>query len=190
MHHTRARLHAALLAAGLAGTLCLGACAGNSARRAHDEPVMLAPGAELAPLAFMAGRWVVVEDNGIVQEEHWMAPRGRSMMAMFRRVLPDGRPAFHEIASLTSEDGQILLRLRHFHGKLEARENESEAMVMRLDVTGPGTARFAGVTNTRGVASVTYRAVGADRLACDIAFDPASGRQDETITMTRLGASR
>lgn len=187
MNRSHVILRTAVLAASLAATLWLGACA---ARSAAVEPAMIAPVTDLEPFAFMAGRWVVVEDNGVVQEEHWMAPRGRSMMAMFRRILPDGRPAFHEIAALTSEDGQVLLRLRHFHTKLEAREGESDAMVMRMVASGPGTLRLIGVTNTRGVATVTYRALGADRLACEIAFEPEAGRTAETITMTRLGASR
>jgi len=48
------------------------------------------PAAALEPLAFMAGAWTQQQANGAMIEEHWMAPRGASMLGSFRRILGNG----------------------------------------------------------------------------------------------------
>jgi hypothetical protein len=168
------------------------------------QSAALSAGPELAPLGFMAGRWAEVTARGVVQEEHWSMPRGRSMMGMFRRVLPDGRVAFHEIVSVTADDRvvtevgaaggtgrEVMLRLRHFHGKLEAREGEEgEIMVMRLGASGADgqgrpMARFDAVAHTRGVRSVTYTRIDGRTMDVSIVFEDAS--RNETIRVTRTG---
>ncbi|MEN9642801.1 MAG: hypothetical protein RIR77_1990, partial [Planctomycetota bacterium] len=46
--------------------------------------------AALEPLAFMTGAWTQAQANGAMIEEHWMAPRGSSMLGSFRRILGNG----------------------------------------------------------------------------------------------------
>lgn len=183
-------------AAAIATIALLTGCASHHGEHAIGaEPRMVASSTELVPLAFMAGRWVEVSPNGTIQEEHWMAPRGKSMMAMFRRVLGNGEPVFHELVSVTAEPEGVLLRLRHFHAKLEARGAESEIMVLKLAQSGQGPdgellARFDAVDNTRGVTSVTYRQIDAGTLTVTINFEPELKRETDVATIVRLGASK
>jgi hypothetical protein len=202
--HSPSRLLAmALCAAALAGTLPGCAAQRQDGARAADA-ALPAPHPRLAPLNFMAGGWVTADagPGKPWNEEHWMPARGASMGAIFRRVGADGRPRFFEVTAVTVETEdpavsgpagqggeQVVLRLRHFHGKLDPRAGETEAMVLRLADAREGVATFTGVSNTRGVTGVTYTRQGADALRLTISYEPeADGTtpEDTIIDLRRV----
>lgn len=154
--------------------------------RSLAAPSPAAPSAALAPLAFMEGAWITAdaEPGKAFSEELWMPPRGTSMAGVFRRVRGDGGPAFFEIVAITVESDGVLLRLRHFHGQLDPREGETDAMVLRLVEAGDGSATFDAVENTRGVARVTYAREASDAMVLRIFFE--GDEQPELIRYARV----
>jgi hypothetical protein len=189
------RLLLALGAAGLAACVSMGGCQQKaqdasapttaSAAPAIELPPNAAPDPALAPFAFMTGRWIGVNPNKTVNEEHWTAARGKSMAALFRQVRRDGFPAFHEISLITAEPDGVVLRLRHLHRQLEVPNNRPGVNVFKLVSAGNNRAEFAGTGDAEGVTSVVYRLVDANTLAVDIAFAPTSKEKGFTSTYTR-----
>ena len=93
-------LQCSLPAATLLAALLMSGCATSTKTSepvavapAVELPAAAAPAAELVPLTFMAGRWICVNPNKTVNEEHWTMPRGNSMYALFRQMRRDGKPA-------------------------------------------------------------------------------------------------
>lgn len=183
-------------------TLCVvaflplvGGCAGKndrpadpSAAAATTTPKSLPPpAAEIAPLAFMSGTWIASDAarGKPFNEEHWSTPIGTSMGGVFRRIRADGKPAFFEIVAITVEPEGTFLRLRHFHGRLDPREGETDAAVYRLAASSPTSAAFTPVSNTRGVSGVTYTLRDASTLLVRVEFEPDAKRDPEVFTMLR-----
>lgn len=158
---------------------------GESTPSAIDLPPSAAPAKELAGLAFMTGRWIGVNPNKTVNEEHWMAPRGNHMLATFRQVRRDGKPAFVEISLVTVEPEGVTLKLRHLHGGLEVPEKRAQVSIFRL-VSANGTrAEFAGTGDAEQVTSVVYELTGPDRLSVTVGFAPTSKEKPFTSVYVR-----
>jgi hypothetical protein len=111
--------------------------------------------ASLADVAFMAGHWVG-GDPGDLSEEVWSAPEGDSMMGMWRFV-KKGATRIYEMLTLTSEEGKVVLRIRHFDPKLVAREEKERAVELLLVVKGPEY-------NVKGIVRLTYTRPADDTL--------------------------
>jgi hypothetical protein len=187
MHTHRLALPALALAllAGCANKPADTAAAAPAPRPALELPANANPDPALAPFAFMTGRWIGVNPNKTVNEEHWTAPRGKSMAALFRQVRRDGFPAFHEISLITAEPDGIVLRLRHLHRQLEVPDTRKNVNVFKLVSAGNNRVEFAGTGDAEGVTSVVYRLVDPNTLAVDIAFAPTSKEKGFTSTYTR-----
>jgi hypothetical protein len=164
-----------------------------------ELPPNTAPAPELLPLAFMAGRWVSVNPNKTVNEEHWSSPRGNHMVALYRQIRRDGKPALVEVSLVTAEkpaagsEGQptkVMLRLRHLHANLEVPENRRELSLFELKQAGDNRAEFVGVGDAAQVTSVVYRLTGPDTLAVDVNFAPDSKEKGFTMNYTREAFSR
>lgn len=148
-----------------------------------ELPPNAAPAPELQPLAFLAGRWVGVNPNQTVNEEHWMAPRGSAMIGTFRQVRLDGKCAFVELSQIALENGEVVLRLRHLHGRLEVPEKRKDVSLFRLQSVGENRVQFAGTGDAEGVSAVIYERTGEDELVQRIEFDPAKS-QEKPFTST------
>lgn len=167
--------------------LAVGIPGGHRTLAAQESPKLpdsAKPAKELAPLAFMAGRWVGVNPNQTVNEEHWMAPRGNHMVGTFRQVRRDGKPAFVEVTLIYVEEGKVHLKLRHLHTKLEVPETRKETSDFELQSTGFHRATFQGVGASKSV-SVEYRLVGFDELRVEVKFAPETGQQGFTSVYRR-----
>lgn len=182
--------------------LALGIIGCQPTREPVTQDDRIAEARELSPphesirdLAFLAGTWVESEARTGVpyNEEHWMLPRGSSVLGMIRRIRKDGVPAFHEITSITREDEGVFLRLRHFHGKLETREGETDPSVFRLvssrSSSVGGSAEFVAVSGTRGVSRVVYTRVD-DLLTLMVYFEPGRQRTLDTFSYRRSPGTR
>lgn len=152
---------------------------------AIELPPNAAPAPELAGLSFMVGRWVCVNPNKTVNDEHWTAARGTSMAALFRQVRRDGKPAFHEVSQITVEPDGVYLRLRHLHAKLEVPDNRKEVSVFKLVSAKDNRAEFAGTGSAEQVTSVVYRLDGPDTLVVDVSFAPTSREKGFSSRYTR-----
>jgi len=119
--------------------------------------------ATLADVAFMAGHWVG-GDAGDLSEEVWSAPEGDSMIGMWRYVAK-GRARIFEILTLTAEEPNVVLRIRHFDPKLVAREAKDRAVELPLVAKGQGEAVFEGAEHgVKGTVRLTYRRGDDDTL--------------------------
>jgi len=131
-------------------------------------PALPAPAPELMPLAFMSGAWVMHQPRGAIIEEHWMPPRGNSMLGSFRRILGNGAVAFYEFTQIVVEEGEVILRQRHLHRKLDIDPRRGEPMVLRLAAVEGRSATFVPVDDPEvaragSLERVTY-ALGEDDM--------------------------
>lgn len=139
-----------------------------------DLPPSAAPAEALKPLSFMAGRWIGVNPNKTVNEEHWTTPRGNHMVGTFHQIRRDSKPAFIEISLVTADKDGVKLSLRHLHGGLEVPEERKELSVFTLKEAGNDRAEFTGTGKAAAVTSVVYRLTGPNELTVDVSFAPDS----------------
>lgn len=182
-----------LLAASL---LLLAACqapAASQSPASAPPPALALPASasadpQLAPLAFLAGRWMCVNPNSTVNEELWTLPLGKSMVGSFRQVRRDGGCAFVELSQIAVEDGELVLRLRHLHGKLEVPAERAELSLFKLRKLTGDRVEFAGTGSAEGVTAVVYERVDATTLRQTIEFDPVKTKEKpftSTYTLER-----
>lgn len=173
--------------------LALGSCQASAPSAAPaPAPLELPESAQadpaLAPLSFLAGRWICVNPNKTVNEEHWTMPRGKSMVGAFRQVRRDGKCAFVEVSQISVEDTGLVLRLRHMHGQLEVPEERKELSLFALRALTPHRVEFAGTGSAEGVTAVIYERVDAHTLTQTIEFDPVKTKEKpftSTYTLER-----
>jgi hypothetical protein len=133
----------------------------------------------------MVGRWVCVNPNKSVNDEHWMTPRGNHMAALFKQARRDGKPALLEVSIVTVEaDGSVKLALRHLHAQLEVPENQKELSIFTLKSAANNRAEFLGSGVGEGM-SVVYRLDGPDTLVVDVNFPQGSKEKPYSMTYHR-----
>lgn len=150
----------------------------------------------LAPLAFLEGRWTQSQANGAVIEEHWMAPRGNSMVATFRRTLGNGATPFYEFTQIMAEKDMVILRQMHVHGNFEPDPKRTDLMRLKLDKVEGNSATFVPVeeplkANAQDMASINYTLKDANTLVLTVTpnapKDPAKPAEKPLVfTMTRM----
>ncbi|QDV10092.1 hypothetical protein Poly30_56540 [Planctomycetes bacterium Poly30] len=133
---------------------------------------------EIAGLRFLHGSWIAVNPNKTVNEETWTLPRGNFLMGTFRQIRLDGDCAFVELSQIALEEGEIVLRLRHMHGRLEVPEGRADISQFKLVSLTKDRVEFAGVNAAESVKSVIYERLSATELQQSILFAPESGEKD------------
>lgn len=134
--------------------LLLGGCAAAPASAAAD--------ASVAGFAFLEGVWTLEQKNGAVIEESWSAPRGKSVLGSFRRVLGNGIAPFYEFTQIVVDDKDgVLLRQIHVHGNFDTDPRRAKPMVLRLEGLDRNRASFVpfeddAKSNAGSLARVTY----------------------------------
>jgi len=88
------------------------------------------PKANINSLSFIVGHWKGEAFGGIT-EEIWTPPLGGSMMCTFKLVIDD-QVKFYEIETISSIDGSLILRLKHFHSNLKGWEEKDETVDFKL----------------------------------------------------------
>jgi hypothetical protein len=182
-----------ILAAALIPIALLAAGAKQEAKPAAEPlpplelPASANPAPELAELAFLAGRWVGVNPNGTVNEEHWSAPRGNHMVALFRQVRRDGKPALIEVSLITAEAEGIFLRLRHLHTNLEVPASRADVSLFTLKSAENNRVEFAGTGAAEQVTGVVYRLTGPHEMTVDVSFAPDSKEKGFSMKYRREG---
>ena len=157
-------------------------------KKMQPLPASAAAAKELEPLAFMAGRWIGVNPNNTVNEEHWTAPRGNHMVGTFHQIRRDGKPAFVEVSLISVEKEGVRLRLRHLHTGLEIAKGREEASDFMLKSAGNNRAEFSGIGKTAMVTSVVYRLVGKNQLVVETQFAPETKEKGFTSVYFREGS--
>jgi hypothetical protein len=167
-----------------------------AAAAADAKPAAPKVAKALAPLAFLEGRWTQNQANGATIEEHWMAPRGNSMVATFRRTLGNGATPFYEFTQIMAEKDMVILRQMHVHGNFEPDPKRTDLMRLKLDKVEDNSATFVPVeeplkANAQDMASINYTLKDANTLVLTVTpnapKDPAKPAEKPLVfTMTRM----
>ena len=167
-----------------------------AAAAADAKPAAPKVAKALAPLAFLEGRWTQNQANGATIEEHWMAPRGNSMVATFRRTLGNGATPFYEFTQIMAEKDMVILRQMHVHGNFEPDPKRTDLMRLKLDKVEGNSATFVPVeeplkANAQDMASINYTLQDANTLVLTVTpnapKDPAKPAEKPLVfTMTRM----
>jgi hypothetical protein len=146
--------------------------------------------------AFMEGRWTQQQANGASIEEHWMAPRGNSMVGTFRRTLGNGVTPFYEVTQIMAESDMVILRQIHVHGNFEPDPKRTDLMRLRLEKIEGKSATFVPVdpplkANAQDMASIRYELTDPDTLVLTVTpnapKDPAKPAEKPLVfTMKRM----
>jgi hypothetical protein len=102
--------------------------------------------AALADAAWLAGHWTGPGLGGLC-EEVWVPPLAGSgeMLGMFRWVR-EGKTAMTEHCSLATDGESLTLRIRHFDGSFNAREDKDKPTTFRLVRAEKDALYFDGLT--------------------------------------------
>jgi hypothetical protein len=103
------------------------------------------PPATIQDVAWIAGHYAC-EALGGTAEEIWLPPRAGAMLATFR-MIRDDKPSFYEIATISEENGSLMLRILHFDAALHGWEKEKNGpQQFPLVKLEKGKAYFSGFT--------------------------------------------
>jgi hypothetical protein len=132
----------------------------------------------LEPLAFMAGTWTQQQAKGAMIEEHWMRPRGASMLGSFRRLLGNGAVPFYEFTQIVAEKDRVVLRQIHVHGNFDTDPRRAEPMTLKLDRLDATSVSFVPVDDPEkakagSLSRVTYTRVDPTTLLLVVEPKPA-----------------
>lgn len=68
--------------------------------------------ATIDQLGWIAGAWTGALGERTI-EQHWSAPRGGSIVAMYRSIQGD-RPTLYELLAIEQDGEGLVLRIKHF----------------------------------------------------------------------------
>ena len=105
-----------------------------------------AKGASALPssMSWIEGTWTGDAFGGNVKEV-WTKPGGGAMIGMFSLV-KDGKPVFYEFMTFTVENGELFLKLKHFHPNLVSWEEKEKTTNFRFIKTEGKRYYFSGLT--------------------------------------------
>lgn len=104
--------------------------------------------AKVEQLAWVAGAWTGTLGDRTI-EQHWSAPLGGSIVAMYRS-LQAGRATLYELLAIEQEGDGVVLRIKHFAPGpgLVGQEAKDQSMDHRLTSVNGTTAEFQGAGPT------------------------------------------
>jgi hypothetical protein len=105
------------------------------------------PKAQLSDISWIQGMWRG-EALGGITEEIWSAPLGGAIMGSFR-VVKDNKVTIYELETIVEQDETLLIRLKHFDGKLNGWEEKNVTVDFKLVKVTPDKVYFDGFTFER-----------------------------------------
>ncbi len=131
-------------------------------------------------LAFITGTWIHKTNNAYL-EEIWSKPNGESMVSTFRYI-EDKKAVFYEFMVIELDNGQPVLKLRHFNRGSIAWENKDKPLLFPLIELKNNTAVFQ---TTDQAIKITYQLTAKDKLTVLLAEKDGSGKPKiETFNFT------
>lgn len=129
----------------------------------------------LQALAWLAGHWVG-EGLGGWNETLWSAPRGGSMMGMFRHMR-EGEVVFYEFLTLRMRGDTLVKALKHFHPDRIGWEERTRSVEFPLLRVEGDTIVFD---------HMTYRRDGPDRMEITVMLADPERLEAETFVYRRV----
>ena len=144
--------------------LCASMC--SSAARAQTQPAAAAPvpvKATVQQLDWIAGAWGGTLGDRTI-EQHWSAPAGNSIVAMYRSIR-NNQVTLYELLAIEQEGDAVVLRIKHFAPGpgLVGREAKDESVNHTLVRLDGRTAVFQG-TGGDNPAKVSFASPDAQSL--------------------------
>lgn len=130
--------------------------------------------AQIEDFVWLTGSWVG-EGLGGLLEETWSPPRGGMMLGSFR-LIKDDEVSFMEIITLSEHDGQIQMRVKHFHPDLVGWEERADFVTFHLRNLTPEQADFN---------SLVIHRVDDDHLRMDLRMRSGDQVRIEPMHFTR-----
>ncbi len=124
---------------------------------------MAAVGSDILP-TWLAGHWEGSGFGGVV-EETWTPPSGETMLGTFRLSV-GGRAQLFEFMVLSVEDGQPVIRVKHFNADGSPWEDRDEWVMFPFERSSEHAIFFGGLT---------YELLGDDRLRVAVSVGHADG---------------
>ena len=94
-------------------------------------------------LNWLQGSWTT-EKWGGTAEEYWSPPNGNTVIGMFRLVVDD-KVEFTEHFMLSEEEGEPILKLRHFNGDFTGWEEKDEYLTFSFVEMGENYLQLKGL---------------------------------------------
>ena len=137
---------------------------------AKAQPAIgVAPAAKatVSQLAFIAGPWTGRLGDRTI-EQHWSAPLGDSMVAMYRNV-QEGKVRLYELLVMEQDGEGVALRIKHFApgAGLVGRQAKDESVNHKLVRLDGQTAVFEGTGENP--TRVTFARTSPDALTITVA---------------------
>ncbi len=168
-----------------AGLLLAALCAGSHAAQTPANSPPTAARAGIAASAFMAGHWIG-DIQGNLSEEIWTEPAEGSMLGMWRLIVK-GQPRVIELLAIAQVGEGLVMRLRHFDGRLVAREEKDRPIELHLTRVVDGEVVFEGASADGSPVRLEYRRDGPDGLAAALV---RGAERDEFRYRRRAAAQR
>lgn len=132
--------------------------------------------AHLRELGWLAGTWSGKLGEGRM-DEVWTEPDQASMTGVFR-AYKGTKAHFYEFMTIERSGNELILRLRHFSGNLDAQEDKTGALKFVSTAIGAHRAVFENKA-TNPPEKLTYTRVG-NRLV--VRLDAVHGGKPESTT--------
>ncbi|MCG8506809.1 MAG: DUF6265 family protein [Sphingomonadales bacterium] len=115
--------------------------------------------------AFLTGYWKGTGLGGEV-EEVWMPPVDGRMFGIFK-LSGDGELSFTEYMEITQQEGQWVVRLKHFNPDFSGWEEKDDHVTFHLDSVRENEALFGGLT---------YKVSNGNELEVTVRLNYSDGR--------------
>lgn len=139
--------------------------------------------ATVQQLAWVAGAWRGTLGDRTV-EQHWSAPLGNSIVAMYRSVQGD-RALLYELLAIEQEGEGVFLRIKHFAPGAGLVGREVASVDHALIRVSENSAVFEG-TSADNPARITFTKPDADTLTIVVERKPDGAPVSTEFKYTRL----
>lgn len=99
---------------------------------------------DIDDLAWIAGQWKA-ENSGGIAEAQWSTPADGAIMGAFRMIM-NGKVAFYQFLVLGKQDGEFMVRIKHFNPDLKGWEERDKSTDFKLVDAGENIWYFKGFT--------------------------------------------
>ena len=158
---------------------CLSAQSRHTAHTLKLDAPENQPVATIEAMNWLSGDWIGEGFGGTCQEI-WSTPEAYSMMGMFQMIL-ENQVFFYEFCQISEDNGSLILKLKHFDGKLSGWEEKDETVDFALVKIEDQAVWFDGLT---------YQKNG-DELNVWVAIEQKDGSVEEgALVFKRAGAKK
>jgi hypothetical protein len=133
------------------------------------------PSASLSDIDWIQGHWRG-EAFGGVTEEVWTPPHGNSMMCAFKLIVKN-EVQFYELVTISEENGTLIMRLKHFDGKMIGWEAKDESIDFKLVKISEDKVYFD---------EFTFERISDDEMTIYVVIENKDKREEVPFLYTRF----